>query len=253
MDRNIWRKSYGSIPRFTCPRCERGSLARKGEIIREEPKYISEALKEAGLMGEVSEGCFVSMRECDFGFCGEICVVSGHYRMEEHIEWGHGNDDEPERLESYTYQIQSFQPAPHIIKIPKKLNKDSRLHLVKACELFWVDYGSCANRLRIVVEFLLDQLSIARIGLKGKRKNARLDLADRIDLLALARPGHEQALTALRYVGNLGSHEGDGDFEDILDCFELLEDAITELIESRREKLAAKAKDIIDRKGKKAP
>lgn len=45
-------------------------------------------------------------------------------------------------------------------------------------------------------------------------------------------------------------HEGVVEFEELLDCFELLEDALIELLERRRENLDAKAQRIIDRRGK---
>ncbi|WP_430256840.1 DUF4145 domain-containing protein [Neorhizobium sp. DAR64872/K0K18] len=207
-------------------------------------------MEEQGLQGEFSEGRFVCLLKCDFRFCGEIVTVAGTYSMHEHVEWPDGG--EPESFENYSYHLRSVRPAPHMISTPDKLNDQSARHLIKAYELFWVDYGSCANGLRIVVEHLLDQLGIARTGEKGRRKNARLDLSDRINLLATAWPGHEDALTALRHVGNLGSHEGAGTFEDILDCFELLEDAMIELVDARRERLAAKAKEIVARRGKPA-
>jgi hypothetical protein len=132
-----------------------------------------------------------------------------------------------------------------MIEEPKNLGPEVKKQLRVAYELFWTDLASCANRLRIVVELLLDQLGIAREGPKGRRKSARLDLADRIALLAAARPGHEESLTALRYVGNAGSHDGIGEFEDVVDCFALLEDAMIELVDRRQEKLAQKAKRII--------
>lgn len=106
-----------------------------------------------------------------------------------------------------------------------------------AFELFWSDAGACANRLRIVVELLLDQLGIVRHGQKGKRKNARLDLSDRIDLLTVAQPGHEKISHGAAY--RWYSCEGGVELDELLDCFELLEDALIELLERRRENLDA--------------
>ena len=48
----------------------------------------------------------------------------------------------------------------------------------------------------------------------------------------------------------MGSHEGEGDFQTVLDCFDVLEDALTEIFEERRAKRAQKIKNIIDHKGK---
>jgi len=204
-------------------------------------------LENQGLLGDVSEGSFIAMLVCNYAFCGEAVTVAGFYRSDTEVAWGGEEGDQAEEITSYSYKPYSIKPAPLMIDEP---NADSKKHLRKAYELFWNDYASCANRLRIVVEYLLDQLGIAREGPKGKRKKARLDLADRIAILALAKPDYDEALTALRYVGNAGSHEGVGEFEDIMDCFDLLEHAMIELIEQRREKLAEKAKRIIAAKGK---
>lgn len=141
-------------------------------------------------------------------------------------------------------------PAPPIITWPDKLNKTTAEHLRAAFGLFWSDRGSCANRLRIFVEVFLDDLQVPRDGLKRNKRQGKFDLSERIDALDAARRGHSKALTALRHVGNAGSHEGDADFEDLLDCFELLEDVLIELIDERRAKLEAKADALISRKGK---
>lgn len=177
-------------------------------------------------------------------------MVAGDF--EEHYH--HQYDEETGEAVEFTdtnYSPRIMHPAPPMIELPGKLSKEAKEHMTRAYELFWSDAGACANRLRIVVELLLDQLQIPRRGPKGKHKNARLDLSDRIGLLKDLRPGHDKALTALRIVGNTGSHEGVVEFEELLDCFELLEDALIELLDRRRENLDAKAQRIIDRRAKK--
>lgn len=253
MQRELWRQSYGSFARMTCPNCNKGMLRMmRDSFQRLEPEHIRRDLENDQVGDEVSMGRFTGFLKCDARLCGEIVALAGYFTTHYH----HDNDQEtgePITNESYSYRPFVMRPAPRISTVPKGLNSDSRFHLHRAFELFWADHASSANRLRIVVEYLLDQLKIPRSGLKGRHKNARLDLADRIDLLKVAKPGHEDALTALRFVGNVGSHEGVVDFEDLLDCYELLEDAMVELIEDRRAKLAAKAQRIIASKGKPAP
>lgn len=181
--------------------------------------------------------------------CGEIVAVSGDYSEFYHTQYDEQLDDTIEFTDLNYYPF-LMRPAPPMISMPKSLNAESRKHLAKAFELFWADWASCANRLRIVTEYLLDQLAIPRTGVKGKLKNANLDLADRIELLKIARPGHDHLLNALRIVGNLGSHDGEVDFGVILDCFEFLEEALIELLEQRREKMDARAARLIQNRGK---
>lgn len=249
MQRSLWRKSYGSLPQFPCPRCGKGKLVRKGDFLKHEPRHVAEELENAGFAGQISDGRFVGLLICNYGFCGEVVTVAGGYMTREEVHWN-DESDTPEPYEIGSYYPYSIRPAPIIIEEPKKLAAEPKKHLRKAYELFWNDYASSANRLRIFVEAFLDQMAVPRKGKKRNGKNGELDLSERIDALEVAKPGHKKALDALRYVGNVGSHEGEADFEDVLDCFELLEYTLIELIEERRAKLEAKADDLLSRKGK---
>ncbi|MBP2564506.1 hypothetical protein J2766_001065 [Agrobacterium tumefaciens] len=201
---------------------------------------------------DIESGMFAGFLKCDGNFCGQYVAVAGSYSLEYHYDYD-PETDEPITHEANNYYPKVMTPAPEIISYPTKLNPDSKSHLRRSFELFWADHGACANRLRIVVEYLLDQLSVPRVGQKGRNKNARLDLADRINLLSATQSEHEDTLNALRHVGNAGSHDGSVDFEDLIDCYELLEDAMVELIDNRRKNLAAKAQAINARKGKPKP
>jgi hypothetical protein len=217
---------------------------------KEEPGHVR--LRHSEEHSNHEWGRFKGFLRCDRQFCGEIVVVAGNFTTEYHDDFDH-ESEEPITHEVTSYRPHVMSPAPEIIKYPTRLNKDSKEHLLRSFVLFWVDHASCANRLRIVTEFLLDQLGIARNGPKGSDKNARLDLFDRIELLKLARPGHEDALNALRSVGNVGSHDGVVDFDDLLTCYEAIEDTMLELIDERKAKLAQKIQDINARKGKPKP
>ncbi|WP_244489966.1 DUF4145 domain-containing protein [Rhizobium sp. Leaf391] len=250
MDRAIWRKSTGSFVRYNCPRCGKGKLKTKTDsFVRLEPTHVTHKLEADELRGELSWGRFSGYLACSAVGCGELVVVAGDFEEHYHYQFDEDTGD-PIEFTDTSYKPRIMHPAPPMIEVPKRLGKDAKEHMTRAFDLFWSDAGACANRMRIVVELLLDQLEIARRGPKGKRNNVRLDLSDRIDLLKDVRPGHDKALTALRIVGNTGSHEGVVEFEELLDCFELLEDALIELLERRRENLNAKAQRIIDRRGK---
>ncbi|WP_318035431.1 DUF4145 domain-containing protein [Rhizobium ruizarguesonis] len=253
MERALWTKSYSTFGRFTCPRCNRGKLREgKTPILREEPDHITRELQYEGLIGEVSAGRFAGILKCNSKGCGEMVAVAGDYRTDYERQQDHQTGDEV-LFSIHSYTPFCIRPAPAIISFPKVLDKDIKPHMLRAFDLFWSDHGSCANRLRIIVEMVLDQLGVPREGPKGKWKRTRWDLADRITALDLLRPGHEEILNALRVVGNTGSHDGIVDFEDLLDSFELLEYALIELLERRREGLGEKARRLIQGKGKPAP
>ncbi len=247
MERNIWRQSYGSFARMKCPRCHDGALRMDtSSFAREEPPYNKFNDNEGDIL---QAGRFKGFLRCNRPLCGEIVVVAGNYTTEYHHDYDHETET-PITHEVTSYRPSIMCPAPEIIQYPSGLNRKSKEHLSRSFALFWADYAACANQLRIVTEYLLDQLGIERTGKKGDGKNARLDLFDRIELLKVARPGHEDALNALRLVGNVGSHDGVVDFEDLLTCYEAIEDAMSELLEGRKAKLTARLKEIHDRKGK---
>jgi len=250
MDRKLWKRSYTSFPRFECPNCVKGTLAEKaGSFQLVEPKHISNDLASEGVEGELANGRFIGFLTCSNKWCGETVCVAGDYETRLHPQYNF-EEDRDDSFEVTSYIPCSMRPAPSVIALPKGLDINAHYHLLRAYELLWVDPASCANRLRIVVEYLLDQLKIPRKGKKGAREDAQLNLAERIELLKTEKPGHEEALTALRYVGNVGSHEGVAKFEDVLDCFDFLEEAMIELLEGPAAKRKERIQKFIATKGK---
>jgi hypothetical protein len=210
---------------------------------REEPPHSRLRNREQNF--DYEAGRFKGFLRCDRQLCGEIVVVAGNYTIEFHHDYDH-EAEQPITHEMITYRPHVMSPAPEIIQYPKKLNKDSKEHLLRAFALFWMDYASCANRLRIVVEYLLDQFGVGRVNDKGDF----LNLASRIERLTKTKPDQADYLNALRWLGNAGSHDGTVDFDDLRSCLDMLEHAMIELFEDREAKRRAEAKRIIAAKGK---
>lgn len=145
---------------------------------------------------EYSRYVFTGILSCEH--CLEKVVVSGTGTTEE----DYGEDGR----EYYTLLTPKFfQPSLRIIEpnVSKDMPAEVLMYLEKAFQIFWCDADSCVNRLRTVVEYLLDGLGISRTDTKG----LRLSLASRLNLLA--EPKHvevKDALTSLRHMGNDGSH-----------------------------------------------
>ncbi|MER8646769.1 DUF4145 domain-containing protein [Mesorhizobium sp. M1252] len=153
-------------------------------------------------------------------------------------------------IEVVAYWPRAILPAPPVFPISKNLSQDGALHLRKAFELLWVDPASSANRIRIFVEFLLDQFGISRTGTNKKGASYDLALADRIILMETSKPGHKSVFTAMRKVGNYGSHAGKAKFEALIDCFELLEAVLIDLVDGRRERLDKLTAGLLDENAK---
>lgn len=246
MNRELWDTGFSSLPKWTCPHCEKGTLLTMPDFPRiEETEYSKEEQNQPDSEPDWTVERFVALMKCEMPSCGEVVVVGGDRRL-----W---------LLEDYEYQRQSWEtmlacgfvrPAPHIIPVSKKLPRECEVQLKKAFELYWVDKAAAANRLRVFVERLMDHFQVPTKGKGNKTKTHTLDLSERIDEFEKMKPGHKDALDALRHVGNYGSHEGQAHKEALLDCFELLEEALSELIDEKKAMLAAKAKKLIRNKGK---
>jgi hypothetical protein len=247
VERSFWTPKHPSLPPFPCPRCTVGRLkVRNDDIGYKTAHHLTMAYQEAELYPDVNGGLFHAFMVCSHEKCGEVVSVAGDFTVEYHFR-GHDFNNDPKVDEDFEYRVRSMRPAPPIITFSSALDALTREHLEKSFELFWVDLGACANRLRIVVESLLDQIGVPRTR-AGANKN--LDLNTRIVELDAMKPGHSDVLHALRYVGNIGSHEGEAGMTEVLDCYELLEATLEELLDNKRAKLAAKAASIKARRGR---
>lgn len=258
MDTNLWKSSYPKLPRFACPRCGEGRLVKKGKadkgfgIFEHEPNWVTEGLEEHELRGEQSFGRFWGVLRCDIETCDEPVAISGDYHHNYDTSGAHSSNDwHVETTSEFT--IKSLVPMPPIIDVPPTLSDECRLHIWGAGNLFFVDLGACANRLRAAVEALMDHLQVPRKGIRRGGSRGNLDLSERIDEFDKVKPGHKDALDSLRLVGNVGSHEGVADFDYVVHCFELLEAALDDLVANKKGRLSALAQTIIANKGRPPP
>ncbi|ARP65495.1 hypothetical protein A9K65_020565 [Mesorhizobium sp. WSM1497] len=135
------------------------------------------------------------------------------------------------------YSPTQMYPAPPVFPLSPKLSKECAAHLRKAFELLWVDPASCANRIRIFLERLLDQFEVPYMGVNNKGRDYDMTLAQRIEYLEDKKPGHKDAFNAMRNVGNFGSHQGKAKFETLINCFEILQEMLKDLVDGRKSRL----------------
>ncbi|WP_189524044.1 DUF4145 domain-containing protein [Mesorhizobium sp. M8A.F.Ca.ET.165.01.1.1] len=179
---------------------------------------------------------FIGFLECGNKFCGEIVTVCGSVHRQHHEQYEEALGGEVSFDNTY-YSPSLIHPAPPVFAVSKKLNKDCAAHLRKAFELLWVDPASCANRIRIFVERLLDQFGVPCVGVNKKGDDYDMNLAQRIEFLEGQKPGHKDAFDAMRNVGNYGSHQGKAKFDTLIDCFEILEEMLKDLVDGRKSRL----------------
>lgn len=235
--RDLWGRSFpdDDIPAYPCPECDRGTLRYAPKSRREMTgDNWKQALQEGLIDPTDVVARFHLFLQCSIDKCGSVVSVHGDSQLTEREAWDHQQDRFFHVLTPH-----GMDPAPPLATVPESTPEPLKNEFATAFALFWIDLGACANRLRIIVEKILDHQGVTA-GV----------LARRIEAYKGAQPGHADTFDALRFVGNIGSHEGEASREAVLDCFELLQDAIAELFGERTTKLAGMKKRIIAAKGR---
>lgn len=250
MDKKLWQQTYAKLPSWVCPRCFEGRLKlREKSLNFVEPDWVTTKLDENDLRGERSLGRFSGFLQCDADECHEIVAVAGDY-VSDYESFFNSFTNSHDMKTTNEFTVRGAIPMPPIIDMPAAVADVVKNHIRAAETLFFVDSGACANKLRVASEALLDQLNVPLKGPNAKGKIVDYSLAQRIDELDKTLPGHKDILDALRLVGNVGSHEGDADFDFVTECFMLMEHVLAELIGKRHGTMDAVAKSIVARRGK---
>lgn len=205
------------LPSWICPTCEQGVLTlddpNKLVVLpnSETKNNQNEEWWDYDYVGYV----FTGMLSCKA--CGESVTVVGNGHVDQEYT-DDGSDYEYVTNLTPTY----FIPALKIIspKVNEQVPEQVVKLLAKAHEICWADPDSALNRLRTIVEEILDYKGLPRTSPKG----TRLTLHRRIELFI--EPGAEQiqsALLAIKYVGNDGSHGFSGvKRKELLEVFSIV-------------------------------
>ena len=225
------------FPFFACPRCLKGKLLIDKSTLREqEPAFSKIYTNNPNHNPMDGQFRFSVQLICKKEGCGEIVNIIGHSVIDlDHTESG-------ESFIRQYYRPKAFYPAPILILMPKKTPVNIFNLIQSASAVAWSDFNAAANRLRVCAEKLLDELGVSR--------EPRDTLDKRIKRLSETSGEHEETLTALRHVGNLGSHGEDVTREVLLKSFELFEYMLEELYGGRKARIKAIAEELIHTKGK---
>ena len=245
-----WPERFGlnEIPALPCPRCGKGRMNAKKPKEGLEPAYsINEHSHDAWEPSWVTERYVLEFR-CGEAKCGEVSVMVCDAAAVEALDEEHGWIYETQLTPKYVF------PAPHLFQIPENVPKSISEPLIDAFTHYWGDEASSANKLRVSVEALMDHWAIPKL-VQGKNKKAwQLSLQGRIELAAKNGFGEKDALEAVKWVGNVGSHDAGHKFSKkaLVEVMEVYEDIIKEefVNKSHKAKLKVAVKKIISKKGK---
>jgi hypothetical protein len=127
--------------------------------------------------------------ECDNTGCGDVTIISGKTSVEylhAILEDGEVYEDQMEM-----FHPKAIFPPPQIFPLSNKLPKEITPRLIESFSLYWVDNSSCANKIRSVLETLLDIQGIKKTGIRTMTKKStsgsKTKKAERYDLPLHAR------------------------------------------------------------------
>jgi hypothetical protein len=241
IERRNWNNSsmYKTPPEFTCPNCKSGKLIlRKDAKIKDDTIGSQFAIKETGY----GEYYFSVILGCNDEECGQNVLVSGEQRVIKtngislNTESG-GYENEQ------VLKIIYINPPINLIEIPSTIPIILRRILELSFTLFWIDEKSCANKIRLFLEELMDKKNI----LMGSSLHNRIEKFGKEypELLETSK-----LLLALKWIGNEGSHSGyELSRENLIQGYELLEAVLEELFGTKKEKLKELARQINQKKG----
>jgi hypothetical protein len=243
MDRYLWLKTISSTrcPPWPCPVCHRGTMfLKKDSLVSGEtvPSKRSRNFEHFDPMESI-DYIFTAWAVCSNDSCQEEFVISGNGG----VGAEYNNEGNDWNYEDYFLPRHCY-PMPHIISIPRKCPSEVALELEAAFIVFWSNPAACAGRIRVAVELLMNH-----VGIQKKKKNKQgkfydLSLHARVEIFSQRNKLIGPRLMALKWIGNSGSHVGDIRKIELLDAFELLEDALMEIVDKRSERLAELAKKM---------
>jgi hypothetical protein len=193
----------------------------------------------------IFSGIFV----CKNKDCKSVISILGDASKD--IDAGY-TDENGEHVERYInqYTPKFFYPYLKIIPISKKVRKEVREQLELSFSHFFNDLGSCANRIRTSIEYILDDLKAPKRFLDSQKKIKRFtNLHHRIEKYKSKTKNKKVAnlLFAIKIIGNEGSHAGNITLINILDAYELIEIVLDYTYEKREKDIHLRASDIVEK------
>lgn len=157
MNRTIWvqKLTKSHCPAWPCPMCRKGTIALvKDSMVFEETVVSKRDHGHHDWDPDWIRYNFTAWAECTHPICKQKYSLSGTGEVDSSGD-PEGNIDYEERFEPI-----ACNPMPDIIEIPNKCPKEIVIELRESFELFLLNPDSCANRIRVVIERLMDHCAI---------------------------------------------------------------------------------------------
>jgi hypothetical protein len=216
-----------NIPEWSCPTCSRGILQISGNLSLEDNANTIRFRSDENFEPEYAEFHVQGMFKCNRQRCSEtvMMVGTGTCELEQDViegEWS-------QYLANF-FKPKFFQPHLNIFDVPDYAPSEIANMLKLSFAVFFCDSDSCGNRIRASVEIVLNHIGSPSTKTTRGGKIKSISLGDRINALTEEHDNIKELLSAIRIIGNEGSHsESSLSRQDTIDSYTMVQ-FILELI-----------------------
>ncbi|WP_344320544.1 DUF4145 domain-containing protein [Streptomyces macrosporus] len=140
-----------------------------------------------------------------------------------------------------SYEVRFAVPPLPMMDLPDKVPSSVQDLIISASSVILSDPSAAANRIRSAIEATLDDRRIRKL----KPNRSPLETHKRIEAFQEKNPDAASHLMAMKWIGNLGSHERTPlPLNMVLDGIELFTQALELIYDNRYQKLARRAAEI---------
>jgi hypothetical protein len=234
-------------PSAPCPTCKVGNL----HVVRTpDGKQVVSTVKSSASARNTDRetwdgdpldfyGTFHGVLGCARPQCEERVVVAG--------EWTTDVDD----YGNWTayYLLRFALPAIPLMTAPTSTPEAVVQRIDEASRVVWADPGSAANGLRRAVEAVLDHQKVRKTATKKAGGRRPLTTHERITEFKRKDPVAADALEAVKWAGNQGSHGDVMTASMVIESAEYLDHALRKLYDRREAEITRKIAQVNKRKG----
>ncbi len=250
IDRGLFLSQMTSryCPQWPCPSCEHGHLNLINGTLKFEETYNSSvAQSHPGWEPDWLEEVFVCLLKCQNKTCEEIVASLGITSNEFYIYESLNN--QVQQKQNRTLVHKSFYPPIPLFRISRHVPEKISSAILQAFRLFWIDNGSCVNRIRTCIELILSHKGVKSWTINKSKKRTAIALHHRIELFERKQPAIAKSLMAIKWIGNAGSHEHTVSKSDLFDGFDILKYLLEEIFEMRTKSITDLGKRINKKRG----
>ncbi|AEW02215.1 hypothetical protein Niako_5986 [Niastella koreensis GR20-10] len=236
-------------PKIHCPTCKKGFINPIKDSVKFKETAETVALKKSdGPWSEMDlDFKFSCLLKCDNNNCGEVvsCAGTGFFDQDDPTF----DEETGQYWASYFkyFKPEYFSKPIHIIELKDLYPSAITKKLEDSFKIFFCDSESCANKIRIVVEVLMDALKVKKTVITTGNKRKNLTLHARILNYGSKNKELSDLLLAIKWIGNSGSHNSKVTKDDTLDAYRILEYVLDKLYDKNATHLMKMAK-IINKK-----